>query len=254
MNKHSIILIRASLVLLITAVLFGTIASFVFLQNNAATSWLPFHKLRPLHVSAAVFWILTAAIGSVMYYMNELRGSESPLKNTGKAFNWLWILTIATILISFLAGKFGGREYWEFPPVLSIPLLVSVVLLAVIFFNTFIKLPKKKPVYLWMWSTGVIFFFFTFLESNLWLLPWFRDNIIRDITVQWKSNGAVVGSWNLLVYGTGIYIMTRISGNDKTARSPLAFFMYFLGLTFSTGGTILIRFRLPPGSELFPTV
>jgi nitric oxide reductase subunit B len=49
--------------------------------------------------------------------------------------------------------------------------------------------------------------------------------------VQWKALGSMVGSWNMLVYGTGIYIMEQMSGNEKTARSPLSFFFYFLGLT-----------------------
>ncbi|MFZ1329738.1 MAG: cbb3-type cytochrome c oxidase subunit I, partial [Chitinophagaceae bacterium] len=38
-------------------------------------------------------------------------------------------------------------------------------------------------------------------------------------------------SWNMLVYGTGMYIMEKMSGDTKACRSPLAFFFYFLGLT-----------------------
>jgi nitric oxide reductase subunit B len=86
------------------------------------------------------------------------------------------------------------------------------------------------PVYKWMWATGVVFFVLTYLESNLWLIPWFRNHIILDLSVQWKSNGAIVGSWNMLIYGIELYLMAKISGDDKIAKSNQAFYMYFLGL------------------------
>jgi nitric oxide reductase subunit B len=63
----------------------------------------------------------------------------------------------------------------------------------------------------------------------LWLLPYFRNNLARDLTVQWKAYGALTGSWNMLVYGTAIFIMTRIKGNETIAHSRGAFLMYFLG-------------------------
>lgn len=86
-------------------------------------------------------------------------------------------------------------------------------------------------MYLWMWTTGILSFLFSYSESFLWLIPWFRDNVIRDITVQWKALGALVGSWNMLVYGTAFYLMEKISGHTEKSRSPQTFFFYFLGLT-----------------------
>lgn len=50
------------------------------------------------------------------------------------------------------------------------------------------------------------------------------------MTIQWKVNGSMVGAWNQLLYGTMFFLMDRISGNTKVARSKMAFFMYFLGL------------------------
>ena len=49
--------------------------------------------------------------------------------------------------------------------------------------------------------------------------------------MQWKALGTMVGSWNMLVYGTGMYVMEKISGDEKPNHSRLAFFFYFLGLT-----------------------
>jgi nitric oxide reductase subunit B len=81
-----------------------------------------------------------------------------------------------------------------------------------------------------MWGTGIFFFLFTYLESNLWVFSYFRDHLVRDITVQWKANGSLVGSWNMLVYGTAIFLMDRISNDNSISKSRLAFVMYFLGL------------------------
>ena len=87
------------------------------------------------------------------------------------------------------------------------------------------------PVYLWMWATGSVFMIWTLSEAYLWLLPFFRDNIIRDITVQWKSYGAFIGAWNMLIYGTASYVMSRISNDDSAARTKLSFALYFIGFT-----------------------
>jgi nitric oxide reductase subunit B len=71
----------------------------------------------------------------------------------------------------------------------------------------------------------------TYTEAHLWIFPFFRDSVIRDVTVQWKSYGEMVGSWNMLVYGTAIYLMSKIKGDDGIARGKIAFFFYFLALT-----------------------
>ena len=85
-------------------------------------------------------------------------------------------------------------------------------------------------MYLWMWTTGLIFFLFTFVEQNLWLLPAIRSSYLRDLTVQWKSNGSMVGAWNQLIYGASLYLAVRVSGNETLARSGKAHTFWFLGL------------------------
>ena len=86
-------------------------------------------------------------------------------------------------------------------------------------------------MYVWMWSTGIFFFLITFIEQNLWQVPWFRYSYLREITVQWKANGAMVGAWNQMIYGTSLYLMVKISGNERIAQGKTVFFFYILGLT-----------------------
>ncbi len=105
------------------------------------------------------------------------------------------------------------------------------VIFAINYFKTLRTRRGRWPVYFWMWGTGIIFFLITFSESYLWLIPYFRESMVRELAVQWKSYGALVGSWNMLVYGTAIFVAERVSGDKTIAVSKMAFGLYFLGLT-----------------------
>lgn len=231
MNKYSFRLLRFALILLITALSIGVVTAFVFFDVGTFNKILPYYKLRPLHVSASLFWILTAAVGGVFFYLCDYFNTEIKNSFSLKFAGVLWVITVVLILASFLSGNFGGREYWEFPPAFAIPLLFCWIIFAIHFFKIVLGKKSKMPVFVWMWGTGISFFLLTYAEANLWLIPWFRENIIRDITIQWKANGAIVGSWNQIVYGTAFYLMTKISGDDSVALSRKSFFFYFLGLT-----------------------
>lgn len=63
-----------------------------------------------------------------------------------------------------------------------------------------------------MWGTGIVFFFITYAESHLYPIPYFRENMVREIMVQWKSYGSLTGSWNMLVYSTHITVAFTVSG------------------------------------------
>ncbi len=70
-----------------------------------------------------------------------------------------------------------------------------------------------------------------FTEAHLWMLPRFRSQFVQNLMLQWKAGGSYVGSWNMLVYGTALYLMSKINEDETYATSPKAFFFYFLGLT-----------------------
>jgi nitric oxide reductase subunit B len=225
----SLLFICAALLALLAGIALGCIAAFNFLYPNLFQA-LPFIKSRPLHVSLVVSWIFGSAVGGIYYYLPKYCGISLYSWKLPRIHFFLFILTGITILLCYVYGQFGGREYWEFPPLLAIPIILSWILFGINYFKSLTKKAGQWPVYLWMWGTGIFFFLFTFLESYLWVFPYFRDNLVRDITVQWKAYGALVGSWNMLVYGTAIFIMERISKDESAAKSKLAFSMYALGL------------------------
>jgi len=218
------------MIALLFGLLFGSVSGLQFIYPSFFDA-LPFFKSRPLHVSLVVAWIFTAAVGGIYYYLPKHCGLPLWSNRLPKIHLALFIGTGILIIVSYIMGRFGGREYWEFPPVLAIPIVISWILFGINFFMTMRKKGAPWPVYMWMWGTGIFFFLFTFSESYLWLLPYFRNNVVKELTVQWKSYGALVGSWNMLVYGTAIFVMEKVSGDKSIALSRLSFLMYFLGLT-----------------------
>ena len=220
---------RLGMLALAAGMFFGVVGGFQFLFPEFLRELL-FTKTRPLHVSLVVSWIFLVAIGGIYFYLPRQNNLQLWSARAANWHFWIFVVTGAAILISYLAGKFGGREYFEYPAALSIPIFLSWIMFGVNYLNTVRKSRGPWPVYYWMWGTGILFFFITFSEAYLWLIPYFRESMVREITVQWKSYGALTGSWNMLVYGTAIYVATRIAGKQDAARSKLAYGLYFLGL------------------------
>ncbi len=224
----------AFLFVAVLALLFGSLcgvfASIQYLQPNFLKDFLPFNRLRELHVSSVVAWVILAAVGGIYFYIPKLL--KIPWR-FAKLPYWhfvLYALTAIGILISLFAGKMGGREYMAFLPWLMIPVIIGWIMMAFNFFTSLWGNIKRWPVYLWMWGTGLTLIIFHLSEANFWLFDFFRLNFIRDLSVQWKSYGSMVGSWNMLVYGTAIFLMAKLK-DESVARSRTAFFFYFLGLT-----------------------
>ena len=240
--------IQFALVLLLGSLAFGLLATFAFLYPETYNSFLPFYQLRPFHVSAALFWIITGATAGIMHFKKEVFFDVKIRKWPDHTFIVIWIATILAIFACYSFRLFGGREYWEFPPILCLPLLVSWLIYTGSYFIQWVRSKQPKPVYVYMWSTGIFFFLVTFLEQNLWQIPWFRSSFLKEITVQWKSNGSMVGAWNQMIYGTIVYIMVKISGKNTIAEGKKVYFFYFLGLInlmFNWGHHI---YNVPNGS------
>ena len=216
--------IIAGLFLLVTGMFWGVAGGFQYLVPGFLKQSFSFEKVRPFHVSSVVFWIIFGAMGGVLTYLQEHTGKNIYSKRLLKIQLLLFIVSVIIILISYGAGIFGGREYWEFHPVLAIPLIIGWVLFLINFIRSMGSF-KKQPVYIWMWATGIIFFLFTYLESYLWIFPYFRNNVVNDMTIQWKSYGSMVGAWNMLIYGSSIFLMDKIS---------LPLHLYFILQAYST--------------------
>jgi nitric oxide reductase subunit B len=219
----------AGLLLLLLGMLFGILGSLQYIFPGLWKEILSFEKIRPLHVSSVVFWIILSAIGGVLTYVQQHTGKPLFSVRLVKLQLFTFLATIIIILSGYLTGYFGGREYWEFPPILALPIVISWIFLLVNFIRS-IGSFRNQPVYVWMWLTGIVFFLFTYLESYLWIFPFFGSNVVKDMTIQWKSYGSMVGSWNMMIYGSSIFLMDKINQHKKYSHSGIAFALYFTGL------------------------
>lgn len=221
----------SGLVCLLLGMLVGTLGSVQYLIPDFLIQHFPFYKARPLHVTLVISWIFQGAAGSIYAFLPTASGRPLFSEKMARLHWVLFVITGAAILICYALGNFGGREYLEYPYWLAVPVALSWGLIIYNYFNTVKGHWQTFPVYIWMWATGIIAFLFTYLESYLWLFDTVRGNTIRDITLQWKANGAMVGAWNQMIYGTAFYLMEKIGGDKNTSRSRITFFFYFLGLT-----------------------
>ena len=171
-NKRDIAkrFILFALSLLLFGMAFGLLGTLQYLIPGLAKNYISFEKTRPLHVSSVIFWILFAAIGSVLSYVQAYRKTQIAFPILLKLQWGLFAGTTILIILSYFTGKFGGREYWEFDPIFFLPILLGWIFFIINFIAT-IGTFKNQPVYVWMWATGCFFFLFTFIESYLWVFP-----------------------------------------------------------------------------------
>lgn len=230
-NRYSFYFISVGLISLLLGLFCGLLAGFQYVIPDFIKETLPFNAVRPLHTLFVVSWILLTAIGGVYYYLGQNTSAKSLHQNLIKSHFWLFILTGFGIAVSYGFKNFAGKEYLEFPSYFYFPIVLGWILFGINYFKTLVPFFKNWPVYYWMWATGIVFMIYHFTEAHLWLLPYFKAHFVQNVAMQWKAGGSYVGSWNMLVYGTAIYVMTKISKDERYAKSGKAFFFYFLGLT-----------------------
>ncbi len=221
-------LVVFALLMLCFGALMGCLSGLEYVVPGYLRNYLGFEQMRPMHVSAVLFWILLGATVFVYAALNTLQ----PGILSGR---WIkiqvvfWLLAITGVFYSYTQSHFGGREYWEFESVWALPIALSWLMFVVQLVKIIRKI-KVWPVYVWMWMTGSVFFLWIFMENYFWVFTGLLDKAITDLTIQWKVNGSIVGAWNQLIYGTAFYLMDRIKSQTNIGSSKLAFAMYFLGL------------------------
>jgi nitric oxide reductase subunit B len=224
-NTGNLFLITA-LVLFMASVIFGFLGSLIYRYPEFLRDSIGLSGLRPMHVTAAIFWILLAATGAIYRSLEEITK-----QNNYKFFQWLqwviWIIALIGIYYAYFTGNFGGREYWEYPPEFAILIGLAWILFLIVFIQK-VKTIKRWPVYIWMWLTGIVYFLFIFIENYLWVIPYFRESFIKDMVIQWKAAGSIVGAYNMLVFGTAFYVMERISKQTNIGFNKWVYALFFL--------------------------
>lgn len=229
-NKLALYFLILAIISLLIGILFGLLASLQYIYPEFLKESAPFNKLRPFHVTSVISWIILCATGSIYFFISYMEKLKMYSVTLVKIHFGIFFITGILIYLSYSLGYMEGREYFAFMPIIMIPVILGWFLFAINYFKTVRKQVSNWPVYYWMWGTGIVFMIFHLCEAHLWIFDSVRSQFLKDMTVQWKSNGSFVGSWNMLVYGISIYVMSKINKDLDLARSKVVFFFYFLGL------------------------
>lgn len=221
----------------------GLFASKFYVSRGDAAGFVP---LRTIHDSFAAGWIVVAAQGFVLACLPTATGA--PLWSRRLAFVQLglWVAAGAALLATASLGLYTGREYINFPTPISALVFAAGLLMAVNFFKTV----RRAPVYVWMWGCGIVLFLWTWAEAHAWLLPFYRHVLIRDMTVQWKSYGAMAGSWNLMVYGLSFFCADRLCGGAPAKSHRLWTWVFWLALANALLGWAHHTYHLPQSAAI----
>lgn len=203
------------------------------------------HQTHSIHTSFAVAWIYLAALAFLHEIMHRHRRFSRAERRRITVQLGLWTLAGVGIAVTLAAKIYSGREYVEYHPAFGVLILGGWALFA---WNFLLRVWRgfwSAPVYVFMWTISCGLFVFTYAEQNAWRLLPFGRYAVADIQLQWKSLGAMIGSFNLLVYGISMYLGERISGNRAYAQSKMGFALFGVGLLNSFTNYAHHTYHLP---------
>ncbi len=223
----------------------GALYYIPFFAEIAQTFGLSLVELRPLHTTFASSWIFMAVVACVMFFLFEREGPTPAEKKRIKLQLVCWGLAGLGVLLTLPFGITTGREYLGFVPPISLLILIGWVLFAITYFRRVGKGIFGRPVYVYMWSVGILYFIYTFIEGHAYLLPGLERNPIADMQVQWKSCGTLVAAFNQMVYGSLIYVGSRMANDESPAHSKTSFALFGVGLLNSFTNYAHHTYHLP---------
>lgn len=229
-KKASLPFFILAAVAFILASIAGVLASFEIAIPDLKYSIFPFEKLRPLHTFFPIVGVLAGSYGWIV---------SASIKEEKKITKTLSRLSFLALLLFFVAagasllvGKFSGREYFSWPPIYSIPLILSVVISCFLFFNNFKSLSKKSPEGSWLVGFGSIFILIGLSESLAWLIPSIGNNFVKDLTLQWHGIDTFFAGLNALLYGVGVFVLQK---DPKPLRKSWLYVIAISSLLFTFG-------------------
>jgi len=188
-------------------------------------------QLRPIHATFAIAWIFVAGAAVVYRYLEDVGGPATKADRIRLRIQVLcWAAAGVGVIGTLALGITSGREYIGFHPIISVLIVIGWCCYLWNFYRVVGKSFWRQPVYVTMWGVALIFFLYTFLEQHAYLLPRIFADPVQDLRVQWKATGTLVGSFNLFVYGTIVYIGEQMTGDKSYGHSKIAYALFAVGL------------------------
>ncbi|MEE9312544.1 MAG: cbb3-type cytochrome c oxidase subunit I [Planctomycetota bacterium] len=234
MNSTSVVKIQLMLAFgaVFAAVTGGVIGALHYIEPVSKTLnevGLQLTALRPLHTTFAHLWIFGAALAVIYHYLSTTAPLTKSESTRFKFHTVCWLLAGLGVIVTLPMGITSGREYLGFHPAFSVVFLAGWIAFAWTFFSRVAKGFWSRPVYVYMWAIGILYFIYTFVEGHSYLLPSIAKYPVTDLQIQWKSCGTMVGSFNFLMYGCLIYVSEKVSGDTNYAHSKMAFALFGIG-------------------------
>ena len=248
-ERMTLVMIASSLACILLSLVIGALAALYYVPEigaRMARAGVSLVQLRPLHTTYASAWIFLGAATCVHAYMFREFGEPTPGdRKRFRAQMILWGVAGLGALVTLPFGITSGREYLGFHPVFSILIAAGWVLFAWTFFSKVRHGFWGRPVYVYMWASGILYFLYTFAEGHAYLIPQVRAQPVADLQVQWKSCGTLVAAFNQMVYGSLIYVVERMTGDRSTGHSRKAFALFGVGLLNSFTNYAHHTYHLP---------
>jgi nitric oxide reductase subunit B len=226
--------LRGSLIAMAVALVAGLLAAVYSIPSLAPTMQslgLDLRQLRPIHTTFASAWIFLGGAAVVYRFLQDHGGHATQGDRWRLRVQVLcWAAAGLGILATLLFRITSGREYVGFHPAFSVLILAGWLCYVWNFYRVMWRSFWKQPVYVTMWGVALLFFLYTFLEQHAYLIPSVFSDPVHDLRVQWKATGTLVGSFNLFVYGTLIYVGELISGDPRYGHSKTAYALFTVGL------------------------
>lgn len=210
--------------------IFGFLASLVSAFREIDHAVLPFEKIRPLHTLFAIVGVL-AGLHGWAGFMTVKRGGKNSFFMSNLSFSLLLLFSGGAGL-SIVFGNFSGREYFSWPPAWSIPLMLSLLILAYLLCKTLTGLSQKSPEGFWLIGFGIIFILIGLAESFLWIVRHIGNDFVRDLTVQWHGIDTFFAGLNAFSYGIGVYVLQK---DPKPLRRKWLYAIAVFSLLFTFG-------------------
>lgn len=214
----------------ILACIAGVLASFEIAIPDLNYSAFSFEKLRPLHTFFPIVGVLAGSYGWIVFAsIKEEKKITATIANLSFLLLLLFFISAGA---SLLVGSYSGREYFSWPPIYSIPLILSVIISCFLFFNNFNYLSTRSPEGSWLVGFGIIFILIGLSESLAWLIPAIGNNFVKDLTLQWHGIDTFFAGLNALLYGVGVFVLQK---DPKPLRKKWLYVIAISSLLFTFG-------------------
>ena len=185
----------ATIVLGAVGMLVGVIIAFQLAfpeLSNLAGEYGTFGRLRPLHTDAVAFGFTASGIFATWYYVGQrvlkVSMAESKfLMFIGRLHFWIYVFTVAAVVVSLLMGITTSKEYAEFEWPIDIAIVVVWVLWGVSIFGL-IGIRREKSLYISVW-----YYIATFLGVAMLYL--FNNMEVPTMLATSAAGESGIGSW-----------------------------------------------------------